>query len=39
MGARLLPQVPKPPQGLHRELLEVGELGRGESVGGEVVSV
>jgi Fe-Mn family superoxide dismutase len=30
LGARLLPQVPEPPPGLHRRLVERGQLGRGQ---------
>ena len=29
LGARVLPQVPEPPRGLHRRLVERGELGQG----------
>src|SRR5688572_33086931 len=29
LGARVLPQVPEPPSGLHRGVVERGELGRG----------
>ncbi|CAA9477248.1 MAG: Superoxide dismutase [Mn], partial [uncultured Rubrobacteraceae bacterium] len=29
VGARLLPQVPEPPPGVHKRLLGRGQLGRG----------